>query len=342
VIVRVVLAIAVLGVVLTTGTIFVTLRALEPLDPGGEDTRSLFRVEPGQGLDQIAQRLQAAQLIKDARAASFYARLRGDAGNLRVGEYEVSPGWSTRTILDRLTSGRVKTYEVVIPEGTRASEIAQRLEEAGLTNAEDFLAVINDAQFARSLGIEHDSLEGYLYPETYRLARHLEPSEIARILVAQFNRVYQEVEAIAEALPLSRHEIVTLASIVEKETAAPEERPLIAAVFQNRLEQNMRLETDPTVIYGIERFDGNLTRAHLQDRSNPYNTYRIRGLPPGPIASPGIDALRAVIEPAESDYLYFVSRNDGTHQFSRTYREHSKAVREYQLTRRNRNRDRNR
>jgi UPF0755 protein len=123
---------------------------------------------------------------------------------------------------------------------------------------------------------------------------------------------------------------VTLASIVEKETAVPEERPLIAAVFRNRLRRQMRLETDPTVIYGIEDFDGNLRRIHLEDETNPYNTYRIPGLPPGPIASPGGDALRAVVRPAESDYLFFVSRGDGTHQFSRTYREHVGAVDRFQ------------
>ena len=129
---------------------------------------------------------------------------------------------------------------------------------------------------------------------------------------------------------------MTLASIVEKETAAPEERPLIAAVFHNRLKQKMRLETDPTVISGIENFHGNVTKKQLRDASNPYHTYRIAGLPPGPIASPGIDALRAVLEPAETDYLYFVSRNDGTHQFSRSYLEHTRAVRKYQLRRRSR------
>ncbi len=311
---------------------------LKPVTPGSEETTQLFRVEGGQGLRQIAQRLEQAGLIRDARIAILYARLRGDAGNLRTGEYEVSAGWSTRTILDRLTSGRVKTYEVVIPEGTRASEIATRLEEAGLVEAQAFLSVVEDPEIAKRFGIEQATLEGYLYPETYRLPRHIEPVEIARVLVEQFERVWQEVETLARDQDLSRHEIVTLASIVEKETAAPEERPLIAAVFHNRLERKMRLETDPTVIYGIADFDGNLKRTHLEDRSNPYNTYRIPGLPPGPIASPGIDALRAVIQPAESDYLYFVSRNDGTHQFSRTYAEHSRAVREYQLIRRNRNR----
>ncbi len=324
------------GTALALGIGYIAYRALEPVQPGSDETTQLFLLERGQGLAQVARNLEQAGLIKHARALSLLARFSGDAGNLRAGEYEVSAGWSTRTILDRITSGRVKTYEIVLPEGIRATEIAARLEAAGLAKAQDFLATVHDADFAHSLGIEQTSLEGYLYPETYRLSRHLTTQEIARVFVEQFERVWRELESIAAGQSLSQHEIVTLASIIEKETAAPEERPLIAAVFHNRLKKHMRLETDPTVIYGIEEFDGNLTRAHLRGRSNPYNTYRIAGLPPGPIASPGIDALRAALEPAEADYYYFVSRNDGTHQFSRTYREHSDAVRKYQLRRRSR------
>ncbi len=317
---------------------FVFFASLEPARPGEDETTELFRIEPGQGLNQVANRLEKAGLIKNARATSLWGRMRGDAGKLHSGEYEVSAGWSTRTILDRLTSGRIKTYEIVIPEGTRANEIAARLEQAGLVDAQTFVAAVTDTAVAERLGVEENSLEGYLYPETYRLPRHMTPEEIARVFVEQFERVWQDLDALARGHTLSRHEIVTLASIVEKETAAPEERPLIASVFLNRMEKNMRLETDPTVIYGIADFDGNLTREHLRDRSNPYNTYRIKGLPPGPIASPGIDALRAVLEPADSEFLYFVSRNDGTHQFSKTYREHTNAVREYQLSRSRRNR----
>ena len=153
-------------------------------------------------------------------------------------------------------------------------------------------------------------------------------------MVEQFERVWQEIGPLAADSGLDRHEIVTLASIVEKETGAAEERPVIAAVFLNRLKRGMRLETDPTVIYGIANFDGNLRRIHLEDEGNPYNTYRIRALPPGPIASPGRDALRSVLEPADTPYLYFVSRNDGTHSFSRTYAEHVAAVDRFQRRRR--------
>ncbi len=321
---------------LLAGAVAYHYSLLEPVQANRDAQLQLFSVERGQGLGHVANRLEAAELIRDARAAALYGRIRGDQARLHAGEYELSPSWSVRTILDRITSGRVKTYEIVLPEGLRTSEIALRLEATGLANAAAFEEATRDAAFAESLDIPQGSLEGYLYPETYRLPRNQSARKIARVLVDQFNRVWTQIEPLARESTLSRHEIVTLASIVEKETAAPEERPLIAAVFLNRLRKGMRLETDPTVIYGIANFDGNLKRQHLEDRSNPYNTYRISGLPPGPIANPGIDSLRAVLEPAETNYLYFVSKNDGTHHFSSSYREHVNAVQRYQLRRRRR------
>ena len=311
-----------------TSTLYV-LEQLEPAKPGSME-RVAFRVEPGSGLRQIANALEAAGLIRNADASVLSARLQGWESLLKAGEYDVSPGQSSDEVLQVLISGRVRTYPVVLPEGIRASEIASRLERAGLVEREAFLRVIDDPALASSLGVPAESLEGYLYPETYEIPGDLSNAEVAGVLVAQFDDAWSEIEPAAKGASLSKHEIVTLASIVEKETAAPEERRLIAAVFLNRLRKGMRLETDPTVIYGISDFDGNLRRLHLQDKSNPYNTYQIAGLPPGPIASPGADALRAVVDPAETEYLYFVSRNDGTHEFSKTYRDHVNAVNRYQ------------
>jgi UPF0755 protein len=288
------------------------------------------------GVRQVARALERAGLIRDARAFSLLARNQGSERVIHAGENGLSPSMTTQQILALILSGQVRTYAVSLPEGIRATEIATRLESAGLADAATFLATVTDPAFVHSLGIEADSLEGYLFPETYRLPRNLSPTTIARVLVDQFEAVWREIEPRAAATALSRHQIVTLASIVEKETAAPEERPLIAAVFLNRLARGMRLETDPTVIYGIADFDGNLKKSHLRDENNPYNTYQIAGLPPGPIASPGIEALEAVVKPADSDYLFFVSRNDGTHRFSRTYREHVNAVNQYQKNRRKR------
>jgi UPF0755 protein len=293
-----------------------------------------FVVANGEGLAHIARNLEDAGLVRSGTATKWLARMRNLQGKLKAGEYELSASMSSQEIIQRLASGRVRTYQLALPEGIRATEIAQRLGESGLADPDAFLALVRSPEFTRSVGIEADGLEGYLYPETYHFARGLAPEEILRTLVAQFEHVWKTIEEDARRAEMSTHEVVTLASIVEKETAAPDERPLIAAVFLNRLDKGMRLETDPSVIYGIENFDGNLRRRDLVDTTNPYNTYRIFGLPPGPIANPGEEALRAVVEPADSDYLYFVSRNDGSHHFSVTYREHVNAVNRYQKRRR--------
>jgi len=305
------------------------------LEPVSESTEPhLFGIKSGTSFAAVAERLQADGLIRSARAAAWLARARGIDQKLHAGEYELSAHQTTEEILETITDGRVKTWPVTLPEGSRAADIAARLEAVGLAPSDDFIAAASDPEFAAELGVPSDGLEGYLYPDTYRLPRGLSARQIARIMVRQFDRVWaKEVSELAASSPLSKNEIVILASIVEKETAAPAERPVIAAVFLNRLEKGMRLETDPTVIYGIPEFDGNLRRRHLEDDGNPYNTYRIPGLPPGAISNPGVDALRAVVAPDPSDFIYFVSRNDGTHHFSVTYREHVNAVNRYQRRR---------
>ena len=295
----------------------------------------LFRVDSGASLSAVAQRLEAEGLVRSARATTLLARTRELDQKLQVGEYELSPHLAAEEVLEIITSGRVKTWTVTFPEGSRAFDIAGRLESAGLVDTAEFLALVSDKEFAAALGVQASGLEGYLYPDTYHLPRGLSPREIARIMVRQFDRVWNaEISEHAKGSKLSREEIVILASIVEKETGDAAERPLIASVFLNRLGRGMRLETDPTVIYGIPDFDGNLRRKHLKDASNPYNTYQIQGLPPGPIANPGAAALRAVVQPETSEYLYFVSRNDGTHHFSTNYRSHVNAVNRYQKRRR--------
>ncbi|MCG8592094.1 MAG: endolytic transglycosylase MltG [Proteobacteria bacterium] len=308
-------------------------RALAAPTPESPETVD-FVVTPGASLGRVARELESAGLVRRAWALEWLARLRGVAGRLQTGEYELSAAWPADEVLERITSGRVKSYEVVIPEGLRASEITARLVEVGLVDGAAFERAVNDADWVAQLGLEGSSLEGYLYPETYRLPRGLSAQAVAETMVDEFRGAWAEVAPLAREQGRTMLEVVTLASIVEKETGVPEERPLIAAVFLNRLRRGMRLETDPSVIYGIANFDGNLKKKHLRDSSNPYNTYRHGGLPPGPIASPGRDALRAVVEPAKTDYLYFVSRGDGTHKFSKTYREHVNAVNRYQKRRR--------
>ena len=297
-------------------------------------TERVFVVERGAPLTSIAQALEAAELIRNARAFGWLARWRGQAEGLRAGEYRLSAALPASEILDRLVAGRVVTYEVVVPEGFTMAQIGARLAALDLVEEEEFAAAVRDPELIGSLGFGSESLEGYLYPETYRLPRGLTAAAIARVLVTHFERAWNALEPAAIVRELDQHSAVILASIVEKETGIPEERPLIASVFANRLARGMRLESDPTVIYGIQDFDGNLRRNDLDEPGNPYNTYRHRGLPPGPISNPGRASLRAALAPAQSDYLYFVSKNDGSHAFSRTYREHVNAVNRYQRARR--------
>ena len=334
---KVLFAIAILGLIVTAASLLWIQRALAPVAQGPDQAPVVsFQVAPGDVFGRVAYSLEKKGLIRDARAARWYAHFEGLAGGLKSGEFELGPSQSTPEILKTLVEGRVRTHSVVIPEGQRATEIADRLSAAGLADRDAFLEVVFDPETPARLGVDGPTLEGYLFPDTYRFARGLTPEQIAKAMVEEFLTVYRELGLDTQERKLTMREFVTLASIVEKETGAAEERPLIAAVFLNRLRRGMRLETDPTVIYGIEDFDGNLRRTHLKDDNNPYNTYRIRGLPPGPIASPGRDALLAVREPADTPYLYFVSRNDGTHVFSSTYVEHEAAVDRFQRRRRRR------
>ncbi len=303
-------------------------QALSPVAQQAPDV--LFSVSPGETLGTIATRLEREGLVRSALAVNWLARWRDLASSLQTGEYRLSGALRPEEILERIAKGRVETYEVVLPEGLTLVQIAERLAAAGLVDREAFLALARDAESAQRLGVQGETLEGYLFPETYRLPKGLPPLEVARVLVDEFHAVWEELAPLAKRHDFSMKDAVTLASIVEKETGVSEERPLIASVFLNRLAHRMRLEADPAVIYGIPDFDGNLRRRDLEDEDNPYNTYRIFGLPPGPIASPGAASLRAVARPAQTDYLYFVSKNDGTHVFSASYREHVNAVNRYQ------------
>jgi UPF0755 protein len=302
---------------------------LAPADPAAEATLP-FRVERGEGLAGITQRLEREGLVPNARIAFAWGRFAGIAARLRAGDYDLSAATPPAEILEALTTGQQRTYPLIIPEGFTAAMIADRIAAEGLGEADAFSEAVADPSLARSLGLEVEHLEGYLFPETYRVPKGLAAPELVRLLVQQFLDTWPALAPKAAARGLTQHQVVTLASIVEKETGAAHERPLIASVFSNRLDRGMKLESDPTTIYGIPDFDGNLRRVHLDDASNPYNTYQIPALPPGPIASPGRASLLAVVEPAESEFLFFVSRNDGTHIFSKSYREHVNAVNRYQ------------
>jgi UPF0755 protein len=303
------------------------------MSPAGFDQKEeIFIVKKGTGLKSVATELERRKLIKSKDLFIFWALLKGGSRDIKAGEYSLNQSMSPVRILTILASGAVKTHPLTIPEGLAAEQIADILAQKGLVDKREFMALAMDKNLAASYHIDGQSLEGYLFPDTYLLSRDMGARQIIDLMIKRFWDIFSNLKKGHET-PMSLREIVTLASIVEKETGLAEERPLIASVFLNRLKRRMRLESDPTVIYGLKDFDGNLTKKDLQSPS-PYNTYRNRGLPPGPIANPGRESLKAVINPAQTDYLYFVSRNDGSHCFSTTLREHNRAVIQYQKRRR--------
>ncbi|MCB2147952.1 MAG: endolytic transglycosylase MltG [Deltaproteobacteria bacterium] len=322
--------------VCTAGVLYMHLMSWADRPVGTAALEKLFTVYPGQGLKQTADALQQEGLVSDALRFTILARLDKKDKLLKAGEYFFSTTMTPKEILGQMVEGRVHLYRLTIPEGYNLVQIAAAVAAAGLESEKNFLDATRDPEIARNLGIDADTLEGYLFPDTYYFPRGLDSATIIATMVKQFRAAFKPAwDQQAEAQGMTVHEVVTLASIIEKETGAPEERPLISSVFHNRLKKGMRLETDPTVIYGIPDFDGNIKRRHLETHT-PYNTYKIKGLPPGPIASPGALAMEAALFPAQSDYLYFVSKKDGTHQFSTTIQEHNAAVKKYQLRKRKR------
>lgn len=301
-----------------------------PLEPEHSVT---LDVTPGSSLHQVAEKLQHSGAIRSALALKLLARWRQQSDRIQAGRYAFTERSTPAAILDRLIRGDVETVSLTIPEGFALEQIIARIAASDFGHPEALRELSRDSAFIASLNVEANSLEGYLFPETYLFAPGVDERELLTMMVEEFHRqVDESLRQEAARHDLDLHQLVTLASIIEKETALVDEMPLIASVFHNRLQRNIPLQTDPTVIYGLRNFDGNLTRRHLETPS-AYNTYLIRGLPPGPIASPGINALRAAAHPQDSDFLYFVSRGDGSHQFSRTLREHNTAVRRYQLRR---------
>lgn len=237
-------------------------------------------------------------------------------------------------VMDLFLVGVPSSIDVTIAEGKNIFEIARILEQKSLVSSKDFLRLAKDKKFLTSLGIKANRVEGYLYPDTYKLEPYMDGKSIISIMVKNFFKKIKYINL--EESPFDLHELITLSSIVEKETGAGGERPIIAGVFFNRLKRKMRLQSDPTTIYGIyETFNGNLKKKHLLQKT-PYNTYRINGLPVGPIANPGLDAIRAVLNPQQHKFLYFVSKNDGTHVFTSNYQDHLRAVNSWQKNRANR------
>lgn len=282
----------------------------------------LVYFEEGTSLRRISRLLEKEGVITQAPLFEIYARLSGEGRKLKSGEYEFRTGLKPPQILRMMVKGLVKHYPFTVPEGFTLAEIGKSAIARRITTAEEWSRLTAGK-----------NLEGYLFPDTYLIERRSTGEDLVKDMAALFKKkITPELIQKGADIGFSLHQWVTLASLIEKETGAAAERPLIASVFLNRLQLGMLLQTDPSVIYGIPNFDGNLTRRHLET-PGPYNTYINPGLPPGPICSPGLESLKAVIGAPQTDYLYFVSKGDGTHHFSKSLAEHQNAVIQYQLRR---------
>lgn len=294
--------------------------------PAGFGPEVYVRVETGSGARKIGRDLVEQGVLRSADVFALWTRLLGAQGRLQAGEYKVRPGMTPPVIVWQMKKGRVASAGITIPEGFNLTQIAETLANARLVDKDEFLTLARhatsllagDTRFAPPTA----SLEGYLFPDTYRIAPGTPVAEILHIML---NRTAEKVLPLVENTPMPAgfdlHKLLTLASIVEKEAQIADERPLIASVFLNRLRRGMPLQSDPTVKYVLSPAPLRLSRTDIAIDS-PYNTYRFKGLPPGPIASPGMASVQAVLHPANTDYLYFVARGDGSHMFSKTYQEH--------------------
>ena len=301
---------------------------------GYEAPEQFVEIPPGARADVIAQRLIDLGVVQDRWSFRFAVWRSGSDRRLQAGEYHFDRPMTAMDVVDKLARGDVYLRPITFPEGLTIAEMATIFEQRGFGTASSFVEVSRRAELVAVLDPEAADLEGYLFPETYALPRDASAADLVRLMVEQFQQAFdQDLRRRAAASGLSIREVVTLASLIQKETAQPTERALISAVYTNRLRIGMALQCDPTVIYALQRagrYDGNLTRENLTFDS-PYNTYRYAGLPPGPIAAPGHASLNAALQPAEVKYLYFVSRNDGSHVFAATLRDHNRNVREYQV-----------
>ncbi len=307
------------------------LYANKPISANPE--KKVVHLKPGQSFAMTTRILKEKGLINSPFRFNLLSRFRRYDKKVQAGEYLLSETMTPLHILEKMAKGEVKLYKLTIPEGYNIHQIAELASVGGFAEKAEFIQVATDSAYTRAKGIEADSLEGYLFPDTYFFPRGTTVRKIIGTMVDRFRAVFNsQWSEQAKRIGFTPHQVVILASIIEKETGDPSERPVISSVFHNRLKKKMRLESDPTVIYGIKNFDGNLTRKHLTTRT-PYNTYKIRGLPAGPIANPGMKSLEAALFPARTPYIYFVSKKDRTHHFSTNLKDHNRAVRKYQLRR---------
>jgi len=301
--------------------------------PQGGQGPAEVRVEQGESFAAVVRKLRQQKVIGNERLFSLWARFSGVEKKIHWGLYRFDAPLPPREVLDRMIMGKGVFQSVTIPEGFTVKEIADLLANLQIADKDKFLAEAANPELLASVGLQDKGIEGYLFPNTYHFTPGTPARDVIMAMAEQFRRFSVPLlEQRSEAVQLSPHEIITLASIIEKETGVEAERPIVSAVFYNRLQRHMPLQSDPTVIYGLKDFNGNLTKKDLHD-ANPYNTYRIPGLPPGPICNPSLSSIKAALHPAGVPFLYFVSKNDGTHLFSETFEAHNQAVKMYQPVR---------
>lgn len=301
---------------------------------GYAESELFVEIPTGSSPASIGRRLVDAGVLRDTLGFRFELARTRTSGRLQAGEYRFDRPMTVQEVVAKIARGDVYLLPITFREGLTLREMAQLFESKGFGSAADFIAAASDGRLVHGIDPAARDLEGYLFPDTYAMVRRATATQLVARMVTGFEKVLTaELRAAAEARGLSVRQLVTMASIVEKETGSPEERPLVAAVYANRLRIGMALQADPTVIYALvrmNRYDGNLTRDDLRVDS-PYNTYRYPGLPPGPIANPGRASLEAAAHPADASYLYFVGRGDGRHAFAANLDEHNQNVYEFQI-----------
>lgn len=298
----------------------------------GPDT--LFYIKPSESFASINSRLQKSNLISSARLFHRYSQFHGVLNKFKSGQYRIKSQSNLIDVYNTFINEKSLAMYFTVPEGKNLYEIGKMLEESAITNYAEFIELAKSPVFTKSLGINGTTVEGYLYPETYDFAPDLPADQVIKTMVNEFKKKTAHLDLASSYL--TKEEVITLASMVEKETGDKSERPLIAGVFHNRLRLKMRLQSDPTTIYGMyETYNGNITKKDLLTPT-PYNTYTIKALPIGPISNPGIESIKAVLNPAKHNFLFFVSQNDGTHIFSESYGKHQEAVNKWQKNAANR------
>ena len=313
--------------------VLVSQRLDEPYQ-GFAGTEQFVDIPPGTGTTAIGRRLIDAGIVRDEMTFRIAIWWTGQSRALQAGEYRFDRPVSPRDAIARLARGDVYARRITFPEGLTIEEMAALYESREFGNGADFVQAARNASLVRDIDPAATDLEGYLFPETYQVPRGTAPAGLVRAMVDRFRASYDAtLRALAAEQGFTTRQVVTLASLIEKETGQAAERPIVAAVYRNRLRIGMGMQADPTVVYAMRkagRYEGNIRRPDLQ-MDSPYNTYRHPGLPPGPIAAPGRASLEAAVMPASVPYLYFVSRNDGSHVFAETLDEHNRNVRQYQI-----------